>query len=121
MRHGAPTSARISVMARALMVANLGAVDYQAALGLQQSMIAAQQRTGFTGVWVDGRKIASIGVGIRRWVTYHGFALNVCCDLNYFDGIVPCGIEGCAMTSIAELGRTDIAVADFARIMASSF
>src|SRR5207245_4819469 len=70
---------------------------------------------------VEGRKIASIGVGIRRWVTYHGFALNVCCDLNYFDGIVPCGIDGCAMTSIAELGRTDIAVADFARIMASSF
>ncbi len=60
--------------------------------------IEAGRRDGMTGVWVGGRKIASIGVGIRRWTTWHGFALNVSTDLSYFDSIVPCGIEGCRMT-----------------------
>ena len=57
------------------------------------------------GVWVDDRKIASVGIRISRWVTSHGFALNVNTDLSFFSLIVPCGIEGCRMTSIAnELG-----------------
>jgi lipoate-protein ligase B len=61
-----------------------------------------------TGVWVDGqRKIASIGVGVRRWVTWHGFALNVARDLTAFDAITPCGITGVAMTSVAREGGTD--------------
>lgn len=55
---------------------------------------------GLTGVWVKGNKIASIGVGVKRWVTYHGFALNVNTDLSYFDMIVPCGIPDVKMTSI---------------------
>jgi len=55
---------------------------------------------GITGVWAKWHKIASIGVGVRRWVTYHGFALNVNTDLSYFDMIVPCGIENVKMTSI---------------------
>ncbi len=75
--------------------------------------IAAGRRRGMTGVWVGDRKIGSIGVGIRRWVTLHGFALNVCPDLSFFDAIVPCGIQGCAMTSIAALGRPEISVAEF--------
>lgn len=59
-----------------------------------------------TGVWTAGRKIASIGVHARDWVTWHGFALNVSTDLSYFDLIVPCGIDGVHMTSVErELGR----------------
>ena len=53
-----------------------------------------------TGVWVEGRKIASIGIAVRRWVTYHGVALNVSTDLSHFDLIVPCGLEGVQMTSL---------------------
>jgi lipoate-protein ligase B len=58
-----------------------------------------------TGVWVDGRKIASIGIAVRRWVAYHGVALNVSTDLSSFDLIVPCGLPGVTMTSMErELG-----------------
>ena len=81
----------------------------------------ARRRAGFTGVWVGGRKIASIGVGIRRWVTCHGFALNVATDLSYFDAIVPCGIDGCEMTSLARLGRADLDVAACAGLVAANF
>lgn len=67
--------------------------------------ISAGQNEGLTGVWTAGRKIASIGVHARDWVTWHGFALNVATDLSYFDLIVPCGINGVEMTSMArELG-----------------
>lgn len=52
------------------------------------------------GVWVEERKIASLGVHISRWITTHGFALNVATDLSYFDGIVPCGLPAVRMTSI---------------------
>jgi lipoyl(octanoyl) transferase len=70
--------------------------------------IAATTREGLTGVWVENRKIASIGVGVRHWITMHGFALNVCGDLTPFDQIVPCGISNVTMTSIEkEAGRHD--------------
>lgn len=70
--------------------------------------IAATTREGLTGVWVENRKIASIGVGVRHWITMHGFALNVCGDLSPFDQIVPCGISNVTMTSIEkETGRRD--------------
>lgn len=62
--------------------------------------IPAERNVGFTGVWTKGRKIASIGVHTRDWVTWHGFALNVTTDLSYFDLIIPCGIDGVTMTSI---------------------
>ena len=62
--------------------------------------IDAQTRAGLTGVWVEDRKIASIGVGVKQWITMHGFALNVSGDLSAFDQIVPCGIANVAMTSI---------------------
>ncbi len=68
--------------------------------------IAAERNPGFTGVWTQGRKIASIGVHARDWVTWHGFALNVSTDLSYFDLMVPCGIQAVTMTSMErELGR----------------
>lgn len=63
--------------------------------------IAADRNPGRTGVWTRGRKIASIGVHARQWVTWHGFALNVTTDLSYFDLMVPCGIAGVEMTSLA--------------------
>jgi lipoyl(octanoyl) transferase len=69
--------------------------------------VAAATRAGLTGVWVEDRKIASIGVGVKQWITMHGFALNVCGDLSPFDQIVPCGIANVTMTSIEnESGRT---------------
>ena len=67
---------------------------------LAEAAIAATTRTGLTGVWVGDRKIASIGVGVRHWITMHGFALNVCGDLAPFDQIIPCGIANVTMTSI---------------------
>jgi lipoyl(octanoyl) transferase len=61
---------------------------------------------GKTGVWVENRKIASIGIGVRRWITMHGFALNVSSDLIGFLSITPCGLTGVRMTSLSlELGR----------------
>jgi lipoyl(octanoyl) transferase len=67
---------------------------------LAEYRIAASRRESLTGVWVGDRKIASIGVGVRRWITMHGFALNVCGDLSPFNHIVPCGINDVAMTSM---------------------
>ena len=66
--------------------------------------IAAERRPGLTGVWVGQRKIGSIGVAIRRWVTWHGFALNVAPDVSGFAAITPCGIDGVVMTSVAREG-----------------
>jgi lipoyl(octanoyl) transferase len=72
---------------------------------LGTSQIPAEARAGLTGVWTRGRKIASIGVHAKQWITWHGFALNVTTDLAQFDAIVPCGITGVEMTSVArELG-----------------
>ena len=75
---------------------------------LDQFGLAAGRRPEKTGIWLGRRKVAAIGVAVRRWVTYHGFALNVDPDLGHFAGIVPCGIaaEDGAVTSLAaELGR----------------
>ncbi len=68
--------------------------------------VLGQRSEGRTGVWVGERKIASIGVGVRRWTTMHGFALNVQRDLTAFEHITPCGIAGVRMTSVSiEAGR----------------
>ena len=73
--------------------------------------VAAERSPGRTGVWTRGRKIASLGIHVKQWVTFHGFALNVSTDLRAFEAIVPCGIEGVVMTSIAaERGRDGAAV-----------
>lgn len=73
----------------------------------RQFGVESGRRTGLTGVWTETGKLASIGVGVRRWITMHGFALNVCTDLRYFEMINPCGIPGCPMTSLTRLsGRT---------------
>lgn len=70
---------------------------------LQAFGVPSGRIEGLTGVWAGGKKIASIGVGVRRWVTYHGFALNVATDLSYFRRIHLCGLKGREATSIAEV------------------
>ena len=62
--------------------------------------VPAERNPGYTGVWTRGRKIASIGIHVKQWVTWHGFALNVTTDLVDFERIVPCGIQGVVMTSV---------------------
>ncbi len=66
--------------------------------------VEAVRTPALTGIWVNGAKLAAIGVRISRWITCHGFALNVSTDLTYFDLIVPCGIAGREVTSLARLG-----------------
>jgi lipoate-protein ligase B len=68
-------------------------------------------------VWVEDRKIASIGVGVRHWITMHGFALNVGGDLTSFDHIVPCGITNVIMTSIERETGRDRSVSELASLV----
>jgi lipoate-protein ligase B len=91
-------------------------------LGLDAHGIPAERSTGYTGVWTHGRKIASIGVHARDWVTWHGFALNVNTDLSYFDLIVPCGIAGVDMTSMRrQLGVSFIEMSAVESTMSQAF
>ena len=64
--------------------------------------LVGERIDGLTGVWVEGQKIAAIGIKVSRWVTMHGFALNVCPDLSGFDRIVPCGIIDRSVTSMSK-------------------
>jgi lipoic acid synthetase len=75
-------------------------IDTLAELGVAD----AGRRSGFPGVWLGERKIGAVGVRVTRGRSMHGFALNVCPDLAMFEHIVPCGIHGCAVTSLAEEG-----------------
>ncbi len=72
-------------------------------LTLNDFALQGYREEGLTGVWVDGKKIAAIGVKVSRWYTMHGFALNVNTDLGYFDNIVPCGIKDREITSVREM------------------
>ncbi len=83
--------------------------------------VAAHRRDGLTGVWIGQRKLASIGVGVRRWVSMHGFALNVCGDLAGFDHITPCGLSGVEMTSLEREGAAGVTVEAVAQIVAERF
>jgi lipoyl(octanoyl) transferase len=78
----------------------LRAIEESLISTLGQYHVFAQRREGLTGVWVGVKKIASIGVGVRQWISMHGFALNVGHDLSGFESITPCGIAGVEMTSI---------------------
>lgn len=81
--------------------------------------VTASRREGLTGVWVENRKLASIGVGVRKWISMHGFAINITKEsLTGFLSITPCGIEGVAMTSLeSECGR-EVSVKEFAKLCA---
>lgn len=81
--------------------------------------LAGETVPGRTGVWVGGEKIASLGVAVRRWVSYHGFALNVAPDLGFFDLIHPCGLRGIHMTSLASrLGPSAPTLAEAREVVA---
>jgi lipoyl(octanoyl) transferase len=87
--------------------------------------IHGERRDGRVGIWVtrpDGRedKIAAIGVRVRRWITYHGLAINLAPDLEHFSSIVPCGISQHGVTSIRELGR-DVTMADLDAVLRDKF
>ncbi len=83
--------------------------------------LAAGRRPGQTGIWLGSRKLAAIGVAVKRWVTFHGFALNVNNDLAPFGGIVPCGISDGTVTSLRqELGR-ECDLAEVKSVLAATF
>jgi len=83
--------------------------------------IEAGRVEGLTGVWVKNEKLAAIGMRVARWVTSHGFALNVASDLSGFDLIVPCGILGCGLTSLSRLLGRPVSPAEAAPVVARSF
>jgi len=90
------------------VVAYLRTMEAAIVSALAEEGIAAGPRDGLTGVWVEDRKIGSIGVHVSRGVTTHGFAINVDNDLQPFEWVVPCGLEGVRMTSVTrETGRGD--------------
>jgi len=74
--------------------------------------VEGRRAAGLTGVWVGGEKVAAIGVAVTRWVSYHGFALNVSTNLGHFDLIVPCGIPGCGVTSLERILGRKVSVAE---------
>ncbi len=83
--------------------------------------LAADRRAGKTGIWLGSRKIAAIGVAVKKWTTYHGFALNVNTDLAPYGGIVPCGITDGTVTSMGrELGR-ELDLAKVKGVVATEF
>ena len=74
--------------------------------------INASIKKGLTGVWVEDRKIASIGIRVSQWITTHGFALNVNTDMNYFSNIISCGIDNVSMTSMEKELNKKISISD---------
>jgi lipoate-protein ligase B len=96
------------IMAIGDVIAYLRTLEGALIAALADEGVDASVRDGLTGVWVGDRKIGSIGLHVSRGITMHGFAVNVDCDLTPFEWIVPCGIDGVRMTSLArETGRTD--------------
>lgn len=83
--------------------------------------VRARQFQGLTGVWVGDKKIAAIGIRISRWVTSHGFALNVTTNLDHFQTIIPCGIRNYGVTSLAQLMSEPPPLADLGKTMAGHF
>jgi lipoate-protein ligase B len=83
--------------------------------------ISAQRIEGRTGVWIGERKIASIGVAVRSWVTFHGFALNVSTDLSCFSTINPCGYDSGVMTSMTDQLRRQVSISEVKGPLTSAF
>ena len=106
--HGPGQLVGYPIMAITDVRGHVRAMEQALVAALADEGVGAQVREGLTGVWVGERKIGSIGVHVSRGVTMHGFAVNVDCDLQPFEWIVPCGIEGVRMTSVyMETRRTE--------------
>lgn len=88
---------------------------------LKEFGIGAETIPGRAGVWVDGKKIASLGISVRRWVTFHGFALNVSPDLAGFEVIRPCGEDPSIMTSMAAILGGPVSMGDVRRVVTARF
>ena len=103
----------LDLSARRDVRAFVGALENWLIATLARLGVAGERRPGQIGIFVDGAKIASIGVRIRRWVSLHGVSLNVAPDLEHFSGIVPCGLKDTGVTSLAALGKeSDMAKVD---------
>ena len=106
-------------------------------VALAELGVAGERRAGLTGVWTPGpltaagggvwaedasrRKVASIGVHARDWVTWHGFALNVSTDLSYFDAMIPCGIDGVRMTTVERETGAAVSMSDAGQAVERAF
>jgi lipoyl(octanoyl) transferase len=88
---------------------------------LAKFQIQGTRHPSYTGVWVEDAKVAAIGVRLSHWVTSHGFALNVNCDLSFFETIVPCGIQDKRVSSLSELGVTGLDLEQVARALVPEF
>lgn len=79
--------------------------------------VNAKQREGLTGVWVEERKIASIGVGVRKWISMHGFAINITQEsLTGFQNITPCGLQGVGVTDLSSEANQQISISEFSKL-----
>lgn len=83
---------------------------------LKEYGIEGSTKKGLTGTWVKDHKIAALGVRISRWVTMHGFSLNINPDLNYYQDIIPCGIEGYGVTSMAMIMGEEVPSMDEVKV-----
>ena len=88
---------------------------------LAEFMVTAERKDGLTGVWVGDEKIAALGVRVTRWITMHGFALNVSPDLTYYSGIIPCGIFEYGVTSMAKQLTDEVAVDSVKQVLIEKF
>ena len=88
---------------------------------LAEFIVTAERKDGLTGVWVGDEKIAALGVRVTRWITMHGFALNIKPDLTYYSGIIPCGIFEYGVTSMARLLTDEVTVDSVKQVLIGKF
>ena len=88
---------------------------------LAEFIVTAERKDGLTGVWVGDEKIAALGVRVTRWITMHGFALNVKPDLTYYSSIIPCGIFEYGVTSMARLLTDEVTVDSVKQVLIGKF
>ncbi len=90
-------------------------------LTLKHFEIKGERISGMTGVWVGNQKVCAMGVRLSRWVTMHGFALNVGPDMSYFNGMIPCGLKGMGVVSMQELLGREISIEEVAQPLIQTF